>query len=108
MGGVDKLRGGVDVVDVAAVDADGGEQAGVFVDGGEVVADVAGFEEDAAAGVAALDGAVGVVPLVDPADGGGGLLRFVDVGEGFEARDFAEEGEDAVEDAAVVATSDAQ
>ncbi len=72
--GVEQSRGSVDVVYVAAVDADGGEQAGVFLDRGEVLADVAGLEEDGTAGVTALDGAVGVVPLVDPADGEGGCL----------------------------------
>ena len=66
----------VDVVDGAAVDADGGEQAGVVVDAREIGADVVGVEEDRAAAVAAFDGAVEVVPVVDPADGGGGLLRF--------------------------------
>jgi len=58
--GVDELRGGVDIVYVDAVDADGREQAAVFGDGGEVFADVAAFEEDAAACVAAFDGAVGL------------------------------------------------
>ena len=70
--GLEGAEVGVDVVDGDAVDADGGEQAAVVGDAGEVGADVAVVEEDAAAGVAALDGAVEVVPLVDPADGGGG------------------------------------
>ena len=77
--GVEQLRRGVDVVDVAAVDADRGQQAGVFGDRGEVFADVAAFKEDGPAGVAALDGAVGVVPLVDPADGHGGLRAEIEV-----------------------------
>ena len=56
----------------------GGQQARVFGDRGEIVAHVAAVEEDAAAGVAAFDRAIGVVPLIDPADGHGG--RFADVG----------------------------
>jgi len=72
VGGIDELGSGVDVVDVAAVDSDGGKEATVFGDGGEVFANVAAFEEDGPAGVAAFDGAVGVVPVVDPADGEGG------------------------------------
>ncbi len=104
--GVEELRGGVDVVDVAAVDADGRQQAAVFGDGGEVVADVAAFEEDAAAGVAALDGAVGVVPLVDPADGVGWLVA-VGFLVGFRAGgELAEVGEGAVEDAGGAAARD--
>jgi hypothetical protein len=71
---VEGAQVGVDVVDGASVDADGGEQATVLADAGEVGADVAVVEEDGTAGVAALDGAVEVVPLVDPADGGGGRL----------------------------------
>ena len=106
--GSENARVCVDIVDGAAVDADGGEQAGVVVDAREIGAHVVGVEENRAAAVAAFDGAVEIVPVVDPADWGGGLLRFVDVGEGFEAGDFAEEGEDAVEDAAVVAAGDAE
>ena len=55
--GVEELRGGVDVVDVAAVDSDGGEETRVFGDGGKIVANVAVFEEDRPSRVAALDGA---------------------------------------------------
>ncbi len=70
--GLEGAEVGVDVVDGDAVDPDGGEQTAVVGDAGQVGADVTVVEEDAAAGVAALDGAVEVVPLVDPADGGGG------------------------------------
>ena len=80
--GFERAKVGVDVVDGDAVDPDGGEQTAIVGDAREVGADVAVVEEDAAAGVAALDGAVEVVPLVDPADGrrGGFGGRFC--GEG--------------------------
>ena len=77
---------GVDVVDGDAVDADGGEEAGVLGDAGEVGADVAGVEEDGTAGVAALDGAVEVVPLVDPANGRGRRFRMGGVVFGDQSR----------------------
>ena len=70
--GVEERRGSVYVVHVAAVDADGGEQPRVFADGAQVVAHLAVLKEDRPAAVAALDGAVGVVPLIDPANGHGG------------------------------------
>ncbi len=98
------MQVGVDVVDGASVDPDGGEQAAVVGDAGEVGADVAVVEEDGAAGVAALDGAVEVVPLVDPADGGG--RRFDVGGEGLLLGDLFEEVKDAVEFAAVIFAGD--
>ena len=61
---------GVDVVGGDAVDPDGGQQPAVGVHAAEVGADVAVVVEDTAACVAPLDGAVEVVPLVDPADRG--------------------------------------
>jgi hypothetical protein len=67
--GLEGAEVGVDVVDGGSVETDGGEQATVFGDAGEVGADVAVVVEDAAARIAALYGAVEVVPLVDPADG---------------------------------------
>jgi hypothetical protein len=65
------LRGGVDVVDVQSVDADRARQTAVFGDGREVVADMAAFKENGQASIAVFDRAVGVVPLVDPANGKG-------------------------------------
>jgi hypothetical protein len=65
------LPGGVDVIDVQSVDADRGQQTAVFGGGREVVADIAAFKENGPASRAALDGAVGVAPLVDPANGKG-------------------------------------
>ena len=62
----------INIVDVATVDADGGEQACVVARAGEVGADVALVEEDGSAGIATLDGAIEVVPLVHPSDGCGG------------------------------------
>ncbi len=69
---------GVDVADGAGVDAEGGEQAAVFGDTREVRARVAGFPEDGASAIAALDGAVEIVPLIDPADGRVGGLSFIE------------------------------
>ncbi len=104
--GIEELRGGVDVVDVEAVDADGGEEAGIFGDRRKVLTDVAAFEEYGAAGVTALDGAVGVVPLIDPADRHGGvaapgvlMTEFTRVGRS----GSAEKGKRTVKSAALIA-----
>ena len=75
----------------------------VFGDGRQVVADVAAFKKDAAAGVATLDGAVGVVPLVDPADGEGGVLENVDRIDKTAFAEPPEQGECAVENALIAA-----
>ena len=47
----------------------------------QIVADISTLKEDRPAAVAALDGAVGVVPLVDPADGHGGSFDHVEMRE---------------------------
>ncbi len=104
--GIEKRRGSVHVVDVAAVDADRGQQARVFGDGREVVADVAALEEDAAACIAALDGAVGVVPLIDPADRHGGVLAQVGPTQVSALREVAQQRKGAVEHTAVAAADD--
>jgi len=83
--GLEGAEVGVDVVNGDAVDPDRGEEAAVIMDAGEVGADVPVVEEDAAARVAALDGAVEVIPLVDPADEGGGGF-----GGGFCGRGWSE------------------
>jgi hypothetical protein len=67
--GVEQLRSGVHIIDIDAVDSRRGQQASVFGHRRKVVADAATFKKDAAPGVAALDGAIGIVPLIDPADG---------------------------------------
>jgi hypothetical protein len=103
---LEEVGAGVDVIQIAAVDADGGEEASVIGDGSEVLTDIAVFEEDAAAGVAALDGAVGVVPLVDPADVKGGLGAVVELGDVSAGCDEAKEGKDTVDEAGVVGTGD--
>ncbi len=106
MGCVEELRGGVDVIDVEAVDSDGGEEATVFGDCGQVFADIAVFEKDAGAGVAALDGAVGVVPLVDPAEFEGWVGLKRSFGEAVGLCDETQEGERTVKSAAFVAARD--
>jgi hypothetical protein len=72
----------------------------VAVVGLEVVvggASAAVLPEEGASAVTAFDGPVEVVPLVDPARGGLGGLRYVEGVEGFAEGDLAEEGEGAVE-----------
>ena len=59
---------GVDVVDRRAVDAHRREQPSVVAHACEVVQDAAVLEEDRTPGVAALDRAVQVVPVIDPPD----------------------------------------
>ena len=63
-------------------------------------------EEDAAAGVAALDGAVGVVPLIDPADGHGGVFAQVGLAHVGALREVAQEGKCSVKDGSVAAADD--
>ncbi len=60
--GFESAEIGVDVVNRGSVDPYRCEQASVGCDAGEVGADVSVVVEDAAASVAALDGAVEVVP----------------------------------------------
>ena len=79
--GRDHADVGVDVVDRAAVDADRRHQPGVVAHAAEVLGDVAVLPEDRAAGVAALDRAVEVVPMVEEADRGVGLVADVEVGD---------------------------
>ncbi len=72
----------------------------------EIGADVAVVKEDGAAGITALDGAVEVVPLIDPADGSGGRLAALERSEGLAAGDAGEDVKDAVEEAAGVGAGD--
>src|SRR6185437_5595280 len=74
-------RVGIDIVHRASVDADGGEQPAVVADPAEVVAHGPVLEEDGEAAVAALDAAVQVVPLIDPADRRGGRLAALHASE---------------------------
>ena len=104
--GRDHADVGVDVVDRAAVDADRGHQAGVVAHAVEILGDVTVFPEDRLAGVAALDRAVEIVPMVEEADGGVGLFVEVEVGNWLVSGDAAEEGEGAVEDAAAARGGD--
>src|SRR5262249_39763740 len=62
--------------------------------------------EDGPSAVAAFDGAVEVVPVVDPADRSVGRLLFVEAVDGVARGDFAKESEGSVEDAAIVAARD--
>ena len=78
VGGQD-ARVGVDVVDGAAIDAERRQQAGVLAGAGEVRAHPAVLPENGAAAIAALDGAIQVVPLVDPPYRSEGRLLLIEV-----------------------------
>lgn len=99
-----RVEVGVDIIDGTAVKADGGKEATVLGGSGEVRADVASVEEDGTSGIAALDGAVHVVPLIDPAYGCRGRLGMV--GERVLLRDLLEQVKDAIEFSAVVSSGD--
>lgn len=101
-----EARIGVDVVDGAAVDADRCEDMSVIGRAGEIGADAAVLEKNGAASVAAFDAAVEVVPLIDPAERCIGLLEIIEAGYGFVLRNFAQENENAVENASVVGAGD--
>src|SRR5690349_15446905 len=98
---VEKMRIGVDVVDGAAVDADGSEQTSVRGRTRKVGAHVAVLEKNGAASVAAFDAAIEIVPLIGPANWRVRLLDFVEVRERFATRDFAKKGEHAVKHASI-------
>ena len=104
--GVERSGAALHVVDIAAIDADRGQQAGVFGDRREVLAHVAAVEEDGAASVAALDRAVGVVPLVDPADGHCRVFADVGLAHVDALRQVAQKHEGAVENGTVAAADD--
>jgi hypothetical protein len=78
----------------------------ILADAGHVGAGVSAIPENGPAAVTALDGAIEVIPLVDPADGRVGRLSVVQDEDGFAERDLAEEGEGAVEHAAVIGRGD--
>ena len=99
-------RGAVHIVEIAAIDADRGQQPCVLGNRPEVVAHVAGVEKDAAARVAALDGAVGIVPLVHPADGHRGFLAQAGFAHVDALRQVAHESKGAVENSTVAAADD--
>ncbi len=74
---------GVDVVNGATVDSDRGEETSVGGSTGQISADISVFEKDRAARVAALDPAIQVIPLIDPADWSVRLPYFIEVSERF-------------------------
>ncbi len=100
--GVQQLGRGIHVVNVEAVDAHRGQQARVFGHRCQVLANIAAFKEDRPSGVAALDGAVGIVPLVDPADGHGRVFADVQVGQIVAIRETPVQVKDTIQDAPVV------
>ena len=96
----------VDVVYIAAVDADRGEQTCVVVDARQVATDGAFAKEDRTACIAALDASIGIVPLVYPSHGGGGRLRVVEVVDLLKLCHAAKQCKRAVENAALVGACD--
>src|SRR5215468_7272282 len=96
------MRIGVYVVDVATVDADRGEDACVGGDTWIAGENFSVVKEDGATGVTAFDGAVEVIPLVDPANASGRVLNFVDAGKGLAKRDFSGKCKCAIKNAAFV------
>ena len=71
----------VDIIDIASVDPDRCEQARVGGGFAQIIANFSALEEDRPAIVAASDAAVGVIPFLYPADGHGGVLDRVKLGE---------------------------
>ena len=99
-------RVGVDVGDRDAVDAERGEQPAVVVDEAEILADLAALPEDRPPAVAALDRAVDVVPVIQPADRRLRRAAVVDLRRHLAERQPAQIGKRAVEHAAVVVAGD--
>src|ERR1700728_2434043 len=95
---------GVDVVDRRAVDANGSKQTAVLSNPAKIGANVTLIEKDAAPRVAAFDGAVEVIPLVDPPDGRGRALRGLR--DRLLLRDLLQDVEDPVQFALVGAARD--
>ena len=100
--------GGVDVVDGAAIDADGSENAGIFAGASQIVAHLAVLEKNRGPAIAAFDAAVKVVPLVDPADGRVRLLLLVDSCDALAAGNLAEQRKRSVQHSAIVGGCDHQ
>src|SRR6266851_42720 len=67
--GAQDSRVSVDVVYGASVDADRRQQPGVVADASQIAANLAAVKQNGTSRIAALNRAVEVVPLVDPADG---------------------------------------
>jgi hypothetical protein len=63
----EQVRVGIDIVHRTAVDANRGQQAGVVAGAREVVNHAAVLPENGPPPIPTLDGAVEVIPLVDPA-----------------------------------------
>src|SRR5215469_2536641 len=87
--GSEKFRVGVHVGYGAAVDTEGGKQAGVLTNAGQITRRPPVFPKNRAASVAALDCAIEVVPLVYPAEWRGRSLFFIEVAYRFAQSDFA-------------------
>ena len=101
---IERVQIGVDVVDGASVETDRREQAAILRYASEVLPDVTVGEEDGAPCVAAFDGSIEVIPLVDPANWCGG--RFGIVGEGVLLGDLFEKMKDSVEFASAIFAGD--
>jgi hypothetical protein len=98
----------IDVVDGAGVDADGGKQPRILARQPKIGSNVTAVEEDRPPAVAALDGAVQVVPLVHPTERHRRSLGPIDVREIRAGRQQANERKGAVERATRTAARDDQ
>ena len=86
---LENAGGCIDIIDRAAIDSDGSEKARVLPGSSEIVANFSIGKEYGRAAIAAFNAAVEVVPLVDPANGGIGLLHFINLREALTALDLA-------------------
>ncbi len=103
-----KRRGAVHVVDVTAVDPNRRQQSRIFGDWRQIVAHLAAFNKNGASRVAALDGTVGVVPLIDPADRHDGMLLVSGFAEGRPLAEIAKHCKCPIQHAAIAASSHQQ
>src|SRR5215470_15418983 len=94
------------VVDVASVNADGGEDACIRIDARIAGENFSVVKEDGTAGVTAFDRAVEIVPLIDRANRSRGILDFVEIGKRFAESDFSGKCKCAIKNTAFVLCRD--
>src|SRR5207253_9327287 len=79
---------------------------GVFGRAREISAHCAVFEKNGATGIAAFDGAIEIVPLIDPTNASVGLLEFIEIENRLMLSYFAEQEKYAIENAAIIFAGD--
>src|SRR5690242_7977365 len=100
------MRIGVDVINRATIDADGGKQARVLGSASEIGADRATFEKDRRPAVSPLDPAIEIVPLINPANGSARLVRFFEVFNVLGQCDLLQQGKAPIQRAAIIGPRD--